>query len=134
LRRVGNYNEGHRLGQATLSRLEEDLSSEHPFALSCAVNTANCLLDMGELANAEELMRKTDALLIATLGEDHPERLICGANLAIGIYQIGRIEEAVAARDLILEKLETIFGRDHPITRTVLQWRCVDSELELQPI
>lgn len=134
LRRVGNYNEGHRLGQPTLSRLEEDLSSEHPFALSCAVNTANCLLDMGELANAEVLMRKTDALLIATLGEDHPERLICGANLAIGIYQIGRIEEAVAARDVILEKLETMLGRDHPITRTVLQWRCVDSELELQPI
>ncbi len=84
-RSVGSdaVDEAVALGERTLQALRGRLGEDHPFALSCATNLADCLHDAGKLAKAEALLRETAALLQRKLGPQHPDALVCEANLAV---------------------------------------------------
>ena len=61
----------------------------HPFTLSCQINKANCLHDLGQLSDAETLLRETLERLRRTLGATHPDTQVCEANLAIMLRGLG---------------------------------------------
>ena len=55
----------------------------HPFTLSCAINMANCLHDLGRFEEAEALAGQTRTQFAEVLGPLHPDTLVCEANLAV---------------------------------------------------
>ena len=55
---------------------------------------ANCLHDVGQFSDAEDLQRDTIARLRETLGDSHPDTLTAQANLAIILRSMGQEDEA----------------------------------------
>jgi hypothetical protein len=109
------------------------LSDEHPFALSCAVNLANCLGDLEEVEAAEALERRTLSRLRSKLGSKHPDTLVCGANLAVTLHMAGRDAEAEDIRVGTLVEMSHVLGERHPNADLLLNWERNNRDLEPQP-
>ena len=59
LRGAGQLAEARELAGRDPAADRGKLGEDHPFTLSCAVNLANCLGDLGDLAEAEAIERET---------------------------------------------------------------------------
>ncbi len=134
-RSVGSdaVDEAVALGERTLQALRGRLGEDHPFALSCATNLADCLHDAGKLAKAEALLRETAALLQRKLGPQHPDALVCEANLAVTLRGADQLAEAVELRDRVMADLSRVLGQHHPDTGRLREWRLSNRDLEPQP-
>jgi hypothetical protein len=99
-------------------------------SLSCAINLANCLTDLEDLAQAEALERQTISELCKKLGTRHPDTLACEANLAITLRHAGRHTEAEQARTQTLEKLSQTLDPQHPDVQLLHDWWHINRDLE----
>jgi hypothetical protein len=126
--------EGCALARQTLAAMTASLGEDHPFTLSCAINLANCLGDLGELAEAEDVERGTLPGLRGRLGPQHPDTLVCEANLAVTLYLAGREEQASELRDRVLAEMDLLLGEDHPNGILLREWERNNRDLEPQPI
>jgi Tetratricopeptide repeat len=113
--------------------MQEQLGENHPFTLSCQVNKANCLHDLGRLAEAEILQRETADGMRKALRSNHPDTFICEANLAVILRAQGRSEEAEALRDRVIRGLRQVLGIEHPNVLALRDWRLQNRDLEAQP-
>jgi hypothetical protein len=121
------------LADRTLTALRATLGDDHPSALCCAVNRANCLHDLGRHAEAEAQLEDTLERLTKTLGSRHPDTLVCQANLAITIRAGGNTEEAIRLQQLVIAEMREALGEEHPNITAVRDWRVQNRDLEVQP-
>lgn len=121
------------LADRTLSALSDVLGKDHPFALSCAVNKANCLRNDGQLSAAEGLLRETVERWKKTLGEQHPDTLICEGNLAVILHVQGRADDAGLLQRQVIAAMESVLGTEHPCIGALGGWRLYNRDLEVQP-
>lgn len=134
LRNDGSHHEALILADSTLRPLERNPGVEHPFTMACAVNRANCLLVQGQFSSAEEILREILSRMQARLPTNHPDTLACEVNLAVTLRESGQTDEAMRIREPLLVKLTDQLGAEHPMTRALKQSRCIDIDLEPQPV
>ena len=103
--------------------MRDVLGDDHPFSLSCQINKANCLHDLGLSAEAESLQRDALERLNRTLGASHPDTQVCEANLAIVLRAQGRTEEGEALQLRVITGLGEALGNDHPSVTALREWR-----------
>jgi hypothetical protein len=101
--------------------------------LSCAINKANCLHDVGDFDAAVSLQRETLDQLQKALGVRHPDTLVCEGNLAITLRDAGRGAEAISLQRQVTGAMTDVVGTDHPNIRALLAWRLRNRDLEAQP-
>ena len=58
------------------------------------MHLATCLSEMGELREADELMREVLAARRRAFGDAHAETLMVSAALGLNVARMGRLEEA----------------------------------------
>ncbi|MEX1024393.1 MAG: serine/threonine-protein kinase [Planctomycetota bacterium] len=91
--------------------------AEHADAYETATNNLGvALLDRGELARAERLLREAVDSRATRLGGDHPNVLTSRANLATCLTDLGRAGAALSILDEVAPKLRAAFGATHPTT------------------
>ena len=133
LRGTGKAREGLGLVERTLSVMRESLGEDHPFALSCQVNKANCLHDLRRLTDAEHLQRETVERFKKTLGNNHPDTYVCEANLAIVLRAQGRQDEAEMLQLRVISGLSQVLGADHPSVTAPWNWKLRIATLRPSP-
>jgi hypothetical protein len=109
------------------------LDEDHPFTLSCQINKANCLHDLGRLIEAESLQRETLERLRQTLGAWHPDTEVCEANLSIVLRAQQRTEDAEELKLQVITRLGKTLGNDHPSVTALREGRLQNRDLEAQP-
>jgi hypothetical protein len=114
--------------------LRSGLGDNHPFALACANNLANCLVDLQLPEQAEALGVDTLSRLKATYGAQHPDTLVCEANLVVTIRESGRTEEAESLRQKVIGEMSLVLGEEHPNVIALRHWRLQNRDLEPQPV
>ncbi len=121
------------LADRTLTGLRAALGDDHQFTLTCAVNRANCLHDLGRLRDAETQLRETLDRFSKTLGPRHPDTLLCQANLAVLLRTSGKTEDAIRLQQLVMGELRDVLIEEHPSIVALREWRLQSRDLEVQP-
>jgi hypothetical protein len=101
--------------------------------LSCAINRANCLHDLGRFAEAEAQLRAALDRLLRTLGRRHPDTLVCQANLAVNLRAGGKTEDAEQLRQTVTSDMRGFLAEEHSHIVALRGWRVQDRDLEVQP-
>ena len=108
------FAEGARRARRGLAIRERSADDDPvPLALDRGA-LASLLLELGDLVEAERLLRAARADLVGAFGDDHLEVAIVDGNLAAVALRRGDLAEAEQlARAAIASKRRTL-GRDHP--------------------
>jgi tetratricopeptide (TPR) repeat protein len=81
-------------------------------------NTAQVLMQLGQLEEALDYLQRGLAVRLASLGEQHPDTASSYNDLAIVYRELGRTKDAVAALEGAIAILENVFGESHPRVAT----------------
>jgi cellulose biosynthesis protein BcsQ/tetratricopeptide (TPR) repeat protein len=132
LREVGDVQEAAEVASATLAAFTDALGNDHPCSLSCAINLANCMGDLGRHDEARALEDRTLTGL-ARFGTRHPDTLACQANLAISRRALSEQAEAARLHDAAVQALAEVLGKEHPEVGIVRAGVRLSRELEPEP-
>lgn len=92
------------------------LGVDHRYTLASRNDLARAYLQMGDLARAMPLLRKTLLGYEQILGDDHPDTLTARHNLAVAYYSAGKLSRAIPLLEQNLADRQRILGKDHPDT------------------
>ncbi|MFC8715954.1 FxSxx-COOH system tetratricopeptide repeat protein [Kitasatospora sp. NPDC057198] len=129
-RACGDHAEAVRCGREAADGLAEVLGADHPVTLAATLNLANSLAAEGGSAEAIGLARTAHRGLDARYGPAHLDTVAAAAGLAAAL---GPGPEATALRAAARTALDA-YGPDHPYRRALDERRCVDLDLEPQPM
>jgi tetratricopeptide (TPR) repeat protein len=105
-------------GEATLTKCEHILGSDHTATLGCRNNLAGAYWESGDLGRAVPLLQATVADCERLLGHDHPLSFIARNNLAGAYRESGDLGRAIPLLEVNLVERERVCGLDHPDTLT----------------
>lgn len=129
----------HTLGVAHLQRAEADQAAalfrqairlfeddaaadgSSALAMESRHRLAQALLESGELASAEQLLRQVIDSRRADLGEDHPSTVIALGDLAAAAFYRGENQRAADLFARVLASHRAVFGEEHPNVAVALQ-------------
>jgi tetratricopeptide (TPR) repeat protein len=94
---------------------ERHLGADDPTTLESLHNLAMTSIELGRLAEAEPLMRRSIAAHERT-APDHPHRLAALNGLGVLLYRQGRFADAAAQAEALLGLQRAGLGPDHPDT------------------
>ncbi|MFI5910258.1 FxSxx-COOH system tetratricopeptide repeat protein [Dactylosporangium sp. NPDC051541] len=109
--------------------LRDKVGPHHPFLVAVAVNHAS---DVARSGNPNRLDMSRRALEFATRvhnHRDHPDLLAAEANLVVDLAAMNS-PAAVSKRQQVLQRLERLYGADHPTAISVARGDRVDCVLE----
>lgn len=116
LRRLGRFEEAHRLDEDTLRQQEELIGDSHPYTLMTAGGYGADLRTLGRYREALERDLRTYAASVEVFGEDHRRTLTAANNLAASYRLMGMFDKALDGDGGTYRRLRVVLGPEHPNT------------------
>ena len=114
LRKLGRYEDAHRLATETFAAQVRRFGEEHPNTLASKVCLALATDSIGRPAEALSLVDEALDGYSREMGEDHPFVPICAVNKAVVLRGLSEAYEAQATDQDALSKLEAgVLGANH---------------------
>jgi hypothetical protein len=117
-----------------LAGLDERVSLEHDYAVTCAINLQNDLAALGEFDQARRLGEENYRRIQVYFTPEHPLSLICAVNLSQDLRETGAKEEAERLYGETLKRFELVLGLDHPDTLAVQAGERLNVDFDPPPI
>jgi tetratricopeptide (TPR) repeat protein len=115
----GRFRLAETCGRRALARAEQDLAPGDETIATLQSNLAAVLQDLGELAEARDLLRQALAADQAHFAPGHPIIATAQSNLALVLQDLGELAEEREFAAQAYQSLLRLFGPDHPHTRIV---------------
>ncbi len=116
----GRLEDAVKLYREVLATYERTPSAPADGAHSTRIGLANALVELGQRAEAETLLRTAFAGLVELRGREYPTVLDAADTLSIVLSETGKLDEAEAIARENLAIFERLLGQDDPKTLNVL--------------
>jgi hypothetical protein len=113
---LGDYQQGHQLGEDTFTHCCQILGEDHPTTLTTACILALARWGLGQYEQARQLGEDALTRSRRVLGEDHPTTLTTACILALARWGLGQYEQARQLSEDALTRSRRVLGEDHPTT------------------